>query len=543
MRKAGTLHLPLTLLLGALAAGCTSPPPKVEEKPDAGQPPTANEEPAPTRVRRLTRAEYDNTASAVLGRPVTVGQSFAAEDTVLGFSTHDKLQVSALLLDQVDTAAAALARQAVEDLSTLHTCKSGQAEQDCARDLIAAVGARAFRRPLTDEERSDLLALYTAGRDGGTFRDGVELVLQGMFSSASFLYRGELGPTGASPGAVVELTPHEVASALSYLVTAGPPDAALLSAAGSGALADGEERVRQVRRLVGTPAARKHLHRFVVEWLGLTKVGSLNKNNLVFPQFDTSLRESMQGEMDAFIDHVLANEKGSLRALLAADYTLADDRMAEFYGLTQRPGTSFSRVPLPSQRAGILTQASLLATYSTFDSGSPIRRGKFVLDRLLCIYIPPPPPDVVTVPPEPRPDSTTRERTAAHTRDPMCSGCHRQIDPIGFGLEDFDGLGGHRTRENGRTVDASGSVVLAGNTFSFTGGAQLARQLAGDDSVADCLALQVFRYGLGRDSLDGDLQSLESMRSQLRAGERTLAAAFESLVRTPAFTRRRVPSP
>ncbi|MBU8898098.1 hypothetical protein DRW03_25845 [Corallococcus sp. H22C18031201] len=501
---------------------------------------------APARVRRLTRDEYDNSVSAVLGSPQTVGQGFAAEDSILGFFTHERLQVTSLLADQLDTAAINLSDVGVTQLKNLLTCP-GQTPEACARAFIRKVGARAFRRPVTTEEENDLLALYNAGAAGATATEGAKLVLQGIFSSASFVYRTELGSERGRPGQLVELTPYEVASALSYAITAGPPDDALLAAADSGALSSPDERERQARRLLATPAARHQLHEFVLEWLGLTGISKINKNNQVYPDFSVEFRESAQAETDAFIDDVLSRTGGSVTDLLGASYSVADERMASFYGVsapTTLDDSGIGRITLPAERAGILTQASVMATYAHFDSSSPIKRGKFILTRLLCRTVSPPPPSVVIIPPSPRPDTTTRDRFAAHTNNPACSGCHKVIDPIGFGMEDFDGLGAHRTEENGFTVDASGGLDAPdGTRFSFSGGAQLARYLSTSNEVADCAPLQLFRYAMGRDERPSDADALSAMRGGAFRSERLkLTEALVSLVRAPSFTQRRVPS-
>ena len=370
------------------------------------------------------------------------------------------------------------------------------------------------------------------------------IFLHGIFSSASFMYRTELGEPGEGANQVVRLTQHEVASALSFAITAGPPDAELLAAAAAGELKTSDQREAHARRLLATPAAQKRLHHFIREWLGLTGLANLNKNNQVFPSFSAAFKDSSQGETRAFIDHVIANEGGSVKELLGANYTFADGRMSAFYGTTTTPNGALGKVPLPPECAGILTQASVLATYALFDSSSPIRRGKFVLTRLLCREVPPPPATVVIIPPAPAPDATTRARFAAHTNNPACAGCHRTLDPIGFGFENFDGLGKHRTTENGLAVDASGAVEHSAGTFTFTGGGDLARFLASSEDVAHCVPLQIFRYAMGREEDTVDEQLLTEMRTAFKANPRLqLGDALVSLVRSPYFTHRRTLSP
>jgi hypothetical protein len=532
--------VPAALLMAASCSGDVSgksEPPEVSEASSA-------------RVRRLTRLEYDNSLTSILKeyepevKGVTLGQGLAPEDTILGFSTHDRLQVTSLLADQLDNAALNAAEVVKGKLRISEKCPIDANEEKCTTDILFDVASRAFRRPLSDQDRTELLAFWRDARGTTDPQSAHTIFLQGIFSSASFMYRTELGDTGARGGQVARMTPYEVASALSFAITAGPPDAELLAAVAAGELKTADQREAHARRLLATPAAQKRLHHFIREWLGITGLANLNKNNQVFPAFGVAFKDSSQSETRAFIDHVLSKEGGSVRELLSANYTFADGRMSQFYGTQTTPDGTLGRVPLPPERAGILTQASVLATYALFDSSSPIRRGKFVLTRLLCREVPPPPPSIVIIPPAVATDSTTRARFAAHTDNPTCAGCHRSLDPIGFGFENFDGLGKHRTTENDLPVDASGSVEHSAGKFTFTGGGDLARFLATSEDVANCVPLQVFRYVMGREEDTVDEPLLEEMRTAFKANPRLqLGDALVALVRSPYFTHRRTLSP
>ncbi len=529
--------VPAALLLTAVSCSGTS---------SSGAPPDVDEA-SSARVRRLTRAEYDNSVNALLRptTPLVMTYAFAPEDTILGFSTHDRLQVTSLLADQISVAARNIAEVGKNVLQPEWTCPASVPELECAEKFIRSVATSTLRRPVSDDEVADFLVLWQEVRRGTDPATSARYVIQAIFSSASFLYRTELGAAEAGADKVVRLTPHEIATALSFAITASPADAELLAAAESGKLDAADEREKHARRLLATPAAQRHLYRFVEEWLGITGQASLNKNNQVYPDFSTAFKFSSQAETRAFINHILKERNGSVRELLNADYTYADARMAFFYGTQpSMPDGTLGRLPLPPNRAGILTHASVLATYALFDSSSPIRRGKFVLGRLLCREVPPPPPTINLVPPEPVFDQTTRARFAAHTNNPTCAGCHRTLDPIGFGFEDFDGLGKFRTVENGLDVDASGSVELANGTLPFTGAAELARILATSDDVGDCVPLQLFRFVMGRDEAAIDEHALADMRSAFRANaEWRLGDALVGLVRSPYFVHRRTLSP
>ncbi|MGQ0507151.1 MAG: DUF1592 domain-containing protein [Myxococcaceae bacterium] len=497
------------------------------------------------RVRRLTREEFNATASASLGIAVTEGDGLAAEDRVLGFTNHDRLEVSPLFGDQVDGVAQTLAQRAVASITTLAPCAAGANETTCATQFIDAFAKKAYRRPLSTEERADLVALYTAGRTGADYKTGIALVIQGVIESSSFLYRTELGDP-ANTESIKSLTPHEIASELAFTVTASPPDATLTAAAEAGLLGDPEEREAHARRLLGTAGARAQLKEFVVEWLGLQNIDSIQKDASAFPEFSTTLRDSMKAETDTFLTSVIASEKVRLPELLAADYTFADSTLAAFYGLKDRPGTTPQRVKLPPERAGLLTQAGLLASYAHAADSSPILRGKLVRTRMLCTEMPPPPASIIVAPPAPDPTRTTRERVAAHTSNASCAGCHRLMDPLGFGMEDFDGLGKHRTTENNKTVDASGSLEGTSdraNEGAFTGGGELARMLANNTDVSACVNLQLFRFGMGRQEEESDQCNLDSSLAQLRGKELDLNEVMVAMVRSTGFIQRKVVLP
>ncbi|MFP2930253.1 DUF1592 domain-containing protein [Pyxidicoccus sp. 3LG] len=524
--------IPAALLLAASCSG----------KSSGGEPAEVSEA-GPARVRRLTRSEYENSLTSVIGQRVQVAHVLAPEDTILGFSTHDRLQVTPLLADQLDNASGNVAHAAWTRLQIHERCPADANEEACTTDILFGVASQAFRRPLTVEDRAELLAFWRSLRAIEDPQTAHRTFLQGLFASASFLYRTELGEPGAERNTVVRLTQHEVAAALAYALTGAPADAELLAAADAGLLKSADEREKHARRLLATPAAQTHLYTFVREWLGLTGLANINKNNQVFPDFGAIFKDGMQSETRAFINHILANEGGSVRELLGANYTFADGNMSDFYGTSKTPDGTTGRVPLPPERAGILTQASVLATYSLFDSSSPIRRGKFVLTRLLCQEVPPPPASIVIIPPAPAANATTRARFFAHTDNPTCAGCHRTLDPIGFGFENFDGLGKHRTQENDLPVDASGSVQHANGTFTFTGGGDLARFLSTSEDVANCVPLQLFRYAMGRDEDTVDAQLLADMRAAFKSNPRLhLGDALVGLVRSPYFVHRRTPA-
>lgn len=492
--------------------------------------------PAP-KVRRLTRGELDATFSQATGVKVTLGEALAAEDLQQGYFGHDSLQVSTLFADQLDGASATLAKER----AAAATCAAGEAERPCAKRILKDLAGMSWRRPVTADETDELLALYDAGRDGEDFATGLALAMQGIFESTGALYRTELGDEGAS-GSTVRLTQWEIASELSFLATGQPPDDALRGAANRGELSNKEVRVKHLRRLLETPAAVLHLRDFVEQWLGLTKMGKVQKNNEYFPKFGAALRDDMAVSAHKLMESALSSTRGSVAELLTADYTFANDALATFLGSAERPGMAMQRVSMRAlPRRGLLTHPALLSVYAHNDDGSPVLRGKLVRTRLLCQEIPPPPPDVVAAVAAVSADATTRERAAAHVTTASCNVCHALMDPIGFGLEGYDGFGEARTMESGKAIDDSGEIIGSDVEGPFKGGVALAAKLSQSKQVGVCATKQLTRFALGRHETEADQCSLDLALAKLNAsGTGSLYAALEGVVESDAFVQRTV---
>jgi hypothetical protein len=486
--------LVIALSLSGLSAavGCAGAIGEPGVEGTAGGPGGATSSPLlPARLRRLTNAEYDNTVAALLGTAQRLGASFGPDTRQGGFTVNADQRVNSLLAAQLKAAAETLAADAVaKHLPALAPCAASAPGDDCARQFIAAFARRAFRRPLKDDEARALFTVYQAGTDGGGFSDGVELVITAVLQAPSFLYLSELGTGG---GATVRLADHEIASVLSYLLTGAPPDDALIAAADAGQLTSPEARQAAARRLLGLPAARAQVRRFVAEWLGLDALSATGKDQAVYPMF-AELRPLMQQETDAFVEEAVFADSGTLGRLLTADYTVVDPKLAAFYGAAGGAGARASLAAGP--RRGILDQAAFLATHAHTDESAPVKRGAEVRRKLLCQTMPLPQDlNIVVVPPKPDPSLTTRQRFAAHSNNALCAGCHTLIDPIGFSFESFDGMGAYRTTENGKPVDTTGVLTEAEDADGpFADSAALAARLAGSAIARRCFARQLFRF-------------------------------------------------
>lgn len=490
------------------------------------------------RVRRLSNNEYDRSVQSLLLTSQSLAASFAPDTRQNDFTVNAAQTVDPVLAGQYQAAAATLAHEAVTvRLSSLVPC--GTQDKACADQFITSFGRRAYRRPLTGPEHDALLAVYDAGVVGGAFQDGIELVITAVLQSAGFLYVTELGSGGAGAG---ELGPYEIASAISYLVTGGPPDDALLTAAEQGALASADGREAAARRLLQTPPSAAQLRLFVEEWLNLDQLMSIARAK---PDF-AAHRADMLAETNAFVDEVMAHDGASVGALLGADYTVPPPGLAQFYGL-QASATPGARVSLSgTPRRGILTQASFLAVQAHVDGTAPVLRGVAVLRKVLCFDIPPPSGlKVAIVPPKPDPTSTTRQQYVQHAADAACSACHQTIDSIGFTFEGFDEIGAERTDngqkgvENGRPVDTSGAIATGSDVDGpVADAADLAARLARSETVSDCFARQAFRFAAGQ-RVAGPETAFEALwKGQPPAKRQSLAEILVMYVRSDLFTKR-----
>jgi hypothetical protein len=374
------------------------------------------------------------------------------------------------------------------------------------------------------------------------YPSAIRLVIQTALQSSRFIYRLEFGMPDPAAAGVVKLDDYEMASRLSYLLWGSTPDQPLMDAADAGELATPEQVSAQAKRMLADPKARGVIENFHTQWLGLTRLETLDKDTTAYPTFTPALKTTWQKETLAFVDDVLLDGPGDLGTLLSAPYTMMDADTAAFYGISGGPtGASFQHVDLdPKQRAGILTQPSILALNAHVDQTSPVHRGKFVRERLLCEPISPPPPNVKAVPPPVDPNATTRERFSQHSNDPSCSTCHKLMDPIGFGFESYDAIGQFRTKEAGKAIDASGEVFGSKDANGkFNGAVELADRLASSEEVRACVVTQWFNYGHGRTTTNEDSCTIQQLRTTFASANYDVKALLIGLTQTDAFLYRK----
>lgn len=504
-------------------------------------------EPGDAPIRRMTRTEYDNTVRDLLGDTTDPARDFVPEEEALGFNNQAKtLGVTQILAEEYMEASEKIAARAVQKLPALVGCDPAKIGDDaCASTFIASFGERAFRRPLEKDEVSRLMGVFDWGRQQNDFATGIRLVVEAMLQSPHFLYRVELGmPDPVAPG-VVKLTPWETASRLSYLLWNSMPDDQLFAAAEQGKLSSPADVEAQARRMLDDPRARHAVENFDFQWLGLRNIETLNKDPKTYPDYDPSLRPLWRNETLAFLDYVVFDGEGDLGTMLTAPYSMMNEQLASFYGVSGLKGAGFQRVELdPKQHAGFLTQASVLAVNAKPNQSSPVHRGKFVREQLLCQLLPPPPNNIQIKAPDPDPNATTRERFSEHSTNPACAGCHHLMDPIGFGFESYDGVGKWRDSDQGLPIDASGAIYESEDVDGpFDGPVELAHKLAESDQVRACVVKQWFRFGYGRAEEKADSCSLSKIQEAFRASGYNIKELLVALTQTDAFLYRRAVTP
>jgi hypothetical protein len=534
-------------VIGAAAAGlgaCTG----VLGDPPIGQaqaPVCALVEPGPSPIRRMTRFEYNNTVRDLLGDPSQPANGFAIEEEALGFNNQAAaLGVTQLLAEQYMEAAEQIAARAALDLEALIPgCDPAvHGPEACADQLIRELGRRAFRRPLTAVEVERLTDLFDWGHDELDFSAGIQLVIQAMLQSPHFLYRVEFGMPDPVEGDVVQLTHHEVASRLSYLLWSSMPDGDLLAAADAGELGTPEQLKAQAERMLEDGRARAAVANFHRQWLELSHIETITKDPATYPAYTPDLRPLWKSETEAFLDYVVFEDPaGDVATLFTAPYSFMSAELAAFYGMEGPAGAAFERVDLdPTQRAGFLTHASVLATLAKPNQSSPVHRGKFVRERLLCEILPPPPNNIEIKAPEVEEGVSTRERFSQHRDDPSCAFCHSLMDPIGFGFEHYDGIGLWRDTDQGVPVDATGEISGSRSANgSFDGAIELAHQLAESEQVRACVVAQWFRFGYGRAEQEEDRCSMDQLQQAFAESGHNIRALLVALTQTDAFRYRR----
>ncbi|MEO5767713.1 MAG: DUF1592 domain-containing protein, partial [Polyangia bacterium] len=455
-------------------------------------------------MRKLNNVEYNNTVRDLLGTVQQPATMFLNDAPEFGFDNNaDMLQVSPTQAGLYEQAAEALAAEALSPAkrAALVTCDLATGET-CQRTIITSFGAKAYRRPLTAAEVTGFLGLMSSARTAGATADeALRTVVQAFLLSPHFLHRVELDQDPASLVAH-PVSPYEAASRLSYLIYRSMPDAPLFTAAAAGKLSTPEELQAQVTRMLAEAKGGGFAADFSTQWLGARSLEKIQFDATLFPKFNPGLAAAMKGEISAFFDDFVKQNR-PVDDLLTADFTYLDDTLAQHYGLPPVGSTTLKRTTLNTpQRGGLLMMAGTLAVTSYATRTSLVKRGAWVLGQLLCSEPPAPPVDVPGFP-EGVTTGTQREILAMHRTNPSCGACHVVMDNLGIALENYDAIGAWRTTDkSGAVIDPRGELPNGGATFS--GGGEMAKVVAADPRFRSCVARKLLSYALGRTLLPGD---------------------------------------
>jgi hypothetical protein len=487
-------------VIGAVIGGGACTPEKVDVN---GPPPTT------VPIRRLTNAEYAATVGDLFPGYKLPEITFVPDPKVLGFVNLSSSQTGSLVrMEQYEAAAFAISQTVTADPTTLTGCDAGaESEAACVGPFLADFGRRAYRRPLTGAEQENLMALLSRDEETLAYPTRLATVVQAMLLSPKFLFRPEIGDRARQGSQGVPLTSWEVATRLSYFLTGTIPDAELAGAADAGTLTTQDEVIKQARRLLTSDRAQAQLVKFHTMWLGTDTVSSLAKNMNAYPSFHPLLAFYMAKETDQFLRKTLFEEGGTFASLMLSDHTYVNGPMAEFYGIQgpDDPDDWVSAQLDTNRRVGLLTQASLLATMAKEDRTDPVRRGKFILNQILCRTVQPPPPSIVAMFKPLDLSKTAREQFTEHRTNEVCASCHNTIDPLGLPFEHYDGIGQWRDGDRGMAIDATGSIrTNDGTDHPFDGVPAMARLLADMPDARACYAAEWMRFADGKLNSDDD---------------------------------------
>jgi hypothetical protein len=418
-------------------------------------------------------------------------------------------------------------------------------ETGCARRILSTLARRAYRRPVNESDLRDLMPFYEAGRAERDFDLGIQRALERLLVSSQFLFRIERPAAAAAPGTLYRISDLELASRLSFFLWSSIPDDELLDVAAAGRLRDAPVLEAQVRRMLADERAASLVTNFAAQWLYLRDLEVKRPDEILFADFDETLRQSLWRETVLFLDSVFRpssqGEDRSVLDLLTADYTFLNERLARHYGIPNVKGSYFRRVTLPdgSPRGGLLGHGSILTITSYSTRTSPVLRGKWVLENLLSSAPPPPPPDVPSL----STDSGEREKALTlrdamlrHRASPACATCHARMDPIGFAMENFDAIGKWREHDAGNRIDVSGTFP---DGTKFDGIAGLKRELLRQpERFVGTMAEKLLMYAIGRNVHYYDAPAVRAIMREAAARNNTFSSLVLGVVKSRPFQMR-----
>jgi hypothetical protein len=475
-----------------------------------------------------------------LPQPVQLGRVISNDQVYMGYANVGSVEIGGPYESPLKNSNPGGVSASHKAIFVCEPPKAAAEERPCARTILSRMARLAYRRPVTKADIDTLLTFFDKGRkDGGSFAAGIQFALERMLVDPDFLLRVHKDPATAAES--YRMSDLEIASRLSFFLWSSIPDDRLLTLAEHNELTKPGTIEKEVRRMMADPKATDALvHDFAAQWLNLRQIQEVVVDPVKYPLYDESLLNAFQAETEMFVGSTIREDR-DVHDLLSADYTFVNERLARHYGIPGVYGTRFRRVTLPNhdQRGGLLAEGALLVTTSYPDRTSPVLRGKWLLNNIFGLPIPPPPPGVNAtletkpgvIPP------TMRERLAQHRTNPSCNGCHVVIDPLGFSLENFDVLGGWRTiDEAGKPVDASGTTASGESIDGLNGLRKLL--LADPEQFPRTLTEKLMAYALGRRVEYYDEPTIRKIVRESAAKQYRWSALIEGIVSSPAFLMR-----
>lgn len=499
--------------------------------------------PGSAAVQRLTADQYRNIISDVFGADIDLGGKLEPEVRAAGLAQvgAGQASITAAGFEQYFTVAHAVAAQVVglQHRDRLIPCKPAAADQPddaCAARFIGETGRLLFRRALTKDEVHLWTSVASASaRAQGSFYEGLGFSLAGMLESPHFLFRREVTVRNPHRPGRTTLDGASRASKLSFLLWNAAPDAALLAAAESGRLATDDGWRAEVDRLMASPRLDDGVRAFFSDMLGLSELDNVGKDALIYPLFTREVARDAKEQTLRTIADVIARD-GDYREIFTTRRTFLTPALSALYGMGDggAPGWTPHEYKADDPRAGILTQVSFVALHSHEGRTSSTLRGKAVREVILCQKIPDPPGnvnfDLVQDTGNPK-YRTARDRLTAHVTNPVCAGCHKLTDPLGFPLETFNSDGTVRMTENGGLIDTSG--VLGAVPFSNT--AEFVKTVANDSATSSCLVNRLYAYAMGRSSGPGDKNALAALNESFTKGGHRISGLLRAIALTDRF--------
>jgi hypothetical protein len=426
------------------------------------------------------------------------------------------------------------------------TCKPTKATEEisCAKKILTSLAQKAYRRTVTDADAEKLLSFYQAGRNGGDFEEGIERALEFILAHPEFVFRTEDAPASVKPGEAYRISGMDLASRLSFFLWSTVPDDELIRLASQGKLQDPAVLEKQVRRMLSDPRAHQLVANFAGQWLELRTLKSSTPEGIIYPDFDDNLRQSFRTEAEMFFESIMREDR-SVLDLLNGDYTFVNERLARHYGIPNIYGSQFRRVKLDGDldvRRGLLGKGSVELVTSISDRTSPVQRGKWILMNLLGTIPPDPPPNAGVLKPSgdrAGAEQTMRQRMEQHRANPACASCHKMMDPIGFAMESFDGIGKWRTTESGQKLDATG-VLVDGTKIASVGDLRQALMRYSPQFMRT-LTEKLMTYGLGRGVESGDMPVVRAIVHDAERNQYRFSALILGIVKSDPFQMNRKP--